>query len=188
MIAIADLWLPIVLAAVLVFIASSLVHMVLQIHKNDYLKLPSEDAVLAALRQANVQPGQYMFPCPASMKDMGTPEMIEKFQRGPVGNVIVRASGVPGIGKSLGQWFVFCLVVGLFTAYVAGLAFGAGTEGMLVFRFTATVAFMGYALETVCQSIWKGVSWSSTAKFLLDGLIYGLITGATFAWLWPAAL
>ena len=58
------LWLPILLSAVFVFVASSLVHMVLQLHKNDYRKLPAEDELLDALRRTNTPPGQYMFPAP----------------------------------------------------------------------------------------------------------------------------
>ena len=36
-------------------------------------------------------------------------------------------------------------------------------------------------------SIWKGLRWSVTIKFVIDGIIYGLVTAATFAWMWPAA-
>jgi hypothetical protein len=185
MIAIADLWLPILLAAVFVFVVSSLIHMVVQFHKKDYGKLPNEEAVLAALRASNVAPGQYVFPCATSMKEMSTPEMLEKYKRGPVGSAIVRPSGVPTIGKALLQWFVYCIVIGLFTAYVAGLTLGRGVECMLVFRVTATVSFLGYGLYAAMDSIWKGQRWGSTAKYWVDGLLYALVTGATFCWLWP---
>ena len=43
----ADLWLPILVAAVLVFVVSSVIHMVLQYHKPDYRKLAKEEEVLA---------------------------------------------------------------------------------------------------------------------------------------------
>ena len=59
---------------------------------------------------------------------------------------------------------------------------------MTVFRLTGTAAFLGYALTNVTNSIWKGVSWGVTAKFLFDGLVYALVTAATFGWLWPAPL
>jgi hypothetical protein len=179
----AALWLPILLSAVFVFVASSLIHMVLQYHKRDYAKLGNEDAVLAALRQLGVAPGQYMFPCAGSMKEFGTPEMQAKFAQGPVGTLIVRAPGSISMGKSLGQWFVFCIVVSVFVAYLTGRARAPGADD--VFRFAAAVAMLGYGFSSVCDSIWKGVAWSTTAKFLLDGLIYAVVTGATFAWLWP---
>lgn len=180
------LWLPILLSAVFVFVTSSVVHMVLPVHKGDFGKLPDEDSTLAAMRQAGVRPGQYMFPCPASMQDMNSPAMQAKYAAGPVGILIVRENGALGMGKALGAWFLFCLVVGLFTAYLTGLAVQPGADFAKVFRVSATVALLGHAFWSVHDSIWKGVSWSTTGKYMLDGLAYALVTGATFAWLWPA--
>lgn len=178
----AALWLPILLSAVFVFLVSSVIHMALPIHKNDYRKLPDEDRILGALR-GTVPAGQYRFPWAGSMKECSTPEMQAKFAQGPVGTLVVM--GGMQIGKSLGQWFAFCLVVGVFVAYLTGLARGPGATD--VFRFASAVAFLAHALSGVCDSIWKGVSWSTTAKFGFDGTVYALVTGATFAWLWPAA-
>ena len=72
-------------------------------------------------------------------------------------------------------------------AYVAGLGLARGAESMLVFRATSAAALVAYGASPAMESIWKGVPWSTTAKFLLDGVLYALTTGATFAWLWPAA-
>jgi hypothetical protein len=180
----ASLWLPILLSALFVFVASSVIHMVLPIHRGDYRKLPQEDRVLDGLRDV-VPPGQYMFPCPDSMKDMGTPEMQAKYQRGPVGTLLVRPAGDFAMGKSLGTWFGLCLVVGLLTAYVAGLVLAPGDNR--VFRVCATVATMAHGISCVNDSIWKGVRWSTSLKFVCDGLVYGLVTGLTFSWLWPTA-
>lgn len=182
----AALWLPILLSAAFVFVASSVIHMVLPIHRGDYRKLPDEDSVRAALRGSSTPPGQYLIPCAASMKDMGSPEMVAKFREGPVGVLVVRPTGLPTMGKALGQWFAFCVVVGVFTAYLTGLALPPGAAGMQVFRIGATVALLGYGFSSVSDSIWKGVAWSTTLKFLLDGFVYALVSGATFAWLWPA--
>jgi len=79
-------------------------------------------------------------------------------------------------------------VVGAVVANVAGVALLPGTDGLRVFRVTGTVALLAYGLSNVSDSIWKGVRWSTTLKFLFDGAIYAAVTGATFAWLWPAAL
>ncbi|HVQ27468.1 MAG TPA: hypothetical protein VMV01_19910 [Planctomycetota bacterium] len=181
-----DLWLPIVLAGVGVFVASSVIHMALPIHKSDFSQLPNEPRVLEALRTQGVGPGQYMFPKPASMKDCSSPEMLEKFKRGPVGSLIVLPTGVPNIGKSLLQWFVFSLVVGVFVAYIAWHQLAPGAPYLAVFRLTATVAFLAYGFSHMTDAIWKGVSWTTTLKFVLDGLIYGLVTGGVFGWQWPA--
>ncbi|MBZ0153115.1 MAG: hypothetical protein K8J09_16450 [Planctomycetes bacterium] len=182
-----SLWLPIVLSAVFVFVVSSLIHMVLHFHQSDYSKLPDEDGVLDALRQRSVGPGQYMFPCAASMKDYQSPEMQAKLQRGPTGHLIVHGGHCVNMGKALGQWFAFCLVIGLLVAYVGGLTLAPGSEGMRVFRITATIAIMAHAFSSVPDSIWKGIRWATTWRFVFDGVLYGLTTGATFAWLWPAA-
>ena len=187
MVAVLDLWLPILLSAVFVFIASSVIHMVVEYHKGDYKKFPNEESTLDALRAQSVPPGDYMFPCAASMKDMGTPEMVEKFEKGPVGFVTVLPSRVPNIGKSLGQWFVYTIVIGVFVAYAGGLGLDPGAGGMDVFRLTGAVAVLAYAAAPVPESIWKGVAWGVATKFIVDGIIYGVVTAATFAWLWPAA-
>ena len=40
-----SLWLPVMISAVVVFVASSIIHMALKYHKADYKSLPNEDAV-----------------------------------------------------------------------------------------------------------------------------------------------
>ncbi|MCU0866499.1 MAG: hypothetical protein MUC36_22165 [Planctomycetes bacterium] len=181
------LWLPILLSAVFVFVVSAVVHMVLPVHKGDFGKLPDEDATLAAMRKVGVTPGQFMFPYPASMREMNTPAMQAKYAAGPVGMLIVRENGDLGMGKALGAWFLFCVLIGVFTAYLTGLSVRPGAAFAAVFRVSATVALLGHAFWSVHDSIWKGVSWSTTGKYMLDGLAYALVTGAVFAWLWPAA-
>ena len=178
-----DLWLPIVLSAVFVFLVSSVVHMLLPLHANDMAALPDEDDVLEALRKHGLKPGEYMFPRPQSMKDMQTPEMLAKYEAGPVGSMTVVANGPMAMGRSLLQWFAYCLVISTFVAYVASFAQGVGGDYMDVFRLTGTVAFLAYGTSNVTNSIWKGASWTTTWKFAFDGLLYGLTTAGTFAWL-----
>lgn len=180
-----DLWLPVAAATAAVFVASSLLHMVVPIHKGDYRKLPDEDATLAALRQRGVGPGQYMFPCPASMQEMASPALQERYRLGPVGTLIVRRNGVPAIGVALLQWAAFCLVSNALVAIVAGFSCAPGSAD--VFQVATTVALLPYAFSSVSDSIWKGVAWTTTAKFVFDGIVYAHAAGAMFAWLWPAA-
>ncbi|HKX46905.1 MAG TPA: hypothetical protein VJP77_09385 [Planctomycetota bacterium] len=182
-----DLWLPILVSAVLVFVASSVIHMLVQWHKQDYAPLPGEDAVADALRAAGAGPGNYMFPRCESMKQLQDPAVAARFERGPIGILTLLPPGPPAMGKALGQWFAFCLFVGVFTAYVASLALGPGAEYLKVFQLVGATAFLGYAVSEVTESIWKGVAWSTTAKYLFDGLIYAVVTAGTFGWLWPAA-
>ena len=185
MVTILSLWLPILLAAIAVFVVSSLVHMVLRYHKSDYRRLPDEDAVVEVLGRSTLTPGLYHFPYCESPKEMGSEEMLGKFERGPVGLLTVLPSGAPSMGKLLGLWFVYCAVVSLFVAYLTGRTMSPGADFSAVFRVAGTVAFMTYGLSQVVDSIWKGATWSITAKNLLDGLLYALATAAVFGWLWP---
>jgi hypothetical protein len=181
----ADLWLPIVLSSALVFVVSSVLHVVLPIHRGDFQKLAGEDQVLRVMREQGVAPGQYMFPCAASMKDMGSPEMRVRFEQGPVGTMVVRPSGVPAIGKSLLQWFLYSLLVSVLVAYLASFTLEHGLPYGRVFRFASTAAFLGYAVYAIQDSIWKGQRWSVSLKFVFDGLLYALVTAGAFAGFWP---
>jgi hypothetical protein len=180
-----DLWLAILLAAVFVFIVSSILHMCVPIHKSDFQGLPNEEAVLESMRAANVEPGAYMFPHCESMQDLAKPEMVEKYNQGPVGHMVVLPNGPFAMGKSLLHWFAFCIVVSLMTGYATSIGLGKGADGMLVFRSTFVISFLTYGVSAATNSIWKGVTWIVTCKFFFDGLMYALATAGTFAWLWP---
>ncbi|HEU0040368.1 MAG TPA: hypothetical protein VFR76_13955 [Verrucomicrobiae bacterium] len=184
MVAIHTLWMPILLSAVFVFVASSIIHMVLPYHRSDYKKLPDEDKVLAALRSSGLSRGVYMFPH-CTHKDMKSPEMQEKFKQGPVGMITVFPGGPANMPKYLVQWFAFCVVVGIFTAYLTGRTLPSGTVYLAVFRVAGAVAFMAYGVGQVVNGIWMGQPWSSVLKHVFDGLIYSLLLAGTFGWLWP---
>jgi hypothetical protein len=184
MVSLAALWLPIVLSAAIVFIASSIMHMVLPYHRGDYKRLPDEEKVGAAIREAGVTRGLYMFPF-ADHKQMKEPAVQEKFKQGPVGTMIIRQSGAINLVPFLVQWFVYCLVVGFFTAYIAAHTLAAGVNYLEVFRVVGAVAFMAYGVGTLANGIWKGEPWSMVVKEVIDGLIYGLLTAGVFGWLWP---
>jgi hypothetical protein len=184
MVTLTALWLPILLSAVIVFIASSILHMVLPYHQSDYKKLPDEEKVLAALRGAGLTRGLYHFPY-TTHKEMKSPEVQEKFKQGPVGFVTVMPSGPVNMGKFLGLWFVFCVVVGVFVAYLAAHTVAPAAPYRHVFRVAGTAAFLAYGVGTLSNGIWKGVPWSMVIKEAIDGLVYALLTAGTFGWLWP---
>jgi hypothetical protein len=184
MVPLSALWIPIVLSAVFVFVASSIMHMMLPYHRSDYQKLPDEDSVMATLRAAGLKRGLYIFPF-GSQKDMKSPAMMEKYQQGPVGMMTILANGFPVMPKYLAMWFVYCLTVGFFVAYLAAHTISPGTDYLAVFRVVGTAAFLAYGLGHLSNGIWKGQTWSATIKEVIDGLIYGLLTAGTFGWLWP---
>jgi hypothetical protein len=116
---------------------------------------------------------------------MRSPQFLEKVNKGPVMVLTVMPNGMMAMGRSLALWFLYLLVVGLFSAYVAGRALPLGAPYLHVFRFAGTAAFLGYALALWQMSIWYRRAWTITIKATVDGLIYALLTAATFGWLWP---
>jgi hypothetical protein len=178
------LWLPIVLSAVIVFVASSIIHMLLPYHRSDYQKLPDEDKVLAALRSASLKRGLYIFPF-TSHKDMNSPIVVGKYNQGPVGMMTIAPNGPPVMPKFLGLWFGYCLLIGVFVAYLTAHTVMPGVTYRHVFRVVGTAAFLAYGLGNMSNSIWKGQTWSMTIKEVIDGLVYALLTAGTFGWLWP---
>jgi len=185
MVSITALWLPILFAAVVVFIASSIIHMVLPYHRSDYRKLPDEEKVSDALRAVSVTPGPvYHFPH-CTHKDMKSPEVIEKFKRGPVGLITILPSGQPAMGKYLGLWFGLCLLISVVIGCFAITVLRPGEEHHHVFHFFAVAAFLAYGFGNFQESIWKGQTWVVTLKHLFDALIYALLTAETFSLLWP---
>ncbi len=99
----------------------------------------------------------------------------------------VLPNGQPSMGKSLLLWFLYSIVIGVFAGYLTWEALGATGGGLSVFRFTGTIAVLAYGVSYIPDSLFKGMRWSITAKFIMDGVIYGLVTAGTFAWLWPGA-
>lgn len=182
MVSLSALWLPIVLSAVIVFVASSLMHMLLTYHRSDYRKLPEEDKVRAALR--GLQQGLYIFPF-TTHKDMKSPAMVEKYKEGPVGMLSIAPNGPPAMPKFLGLWFAYSLIISFFVAYLTGHTVPSGVNYLVVFRVAGTAAFMAYGLSCISNAIWKGQPWAMTFKEIFDGLVYALLTAGTFGWLWP---
>jgi len=182
-----SLWLQVIVAAVVVFVASSIIHMVLKYHKADVRPLPNEDAVRDALARGNPAPGVYNTPHCADHKQMKDPAIVAKFEKGPVAMITVFPKGAPVMPKYLALWFAFSVFVSFVAAYVARHTLHPGDDGTLVMRITGTVAFAGYALSHVSDSIWKGQPWSNTARAFLDGAIYAILTGLVFRLMWPAA-
>jgi hypothetical protein len=185
MVPLTQLWLAVVISAVLVFVASSVIHMLLKYHQSEYKKLPDEAKLLDVMRAVGVPRGIYAFPRAADYKDMSSPEMIDKYNQGPVGMMTVMRNGPPAMGKHLTMWFIYCLVIGIFVAYLAGRSLSPGEEYLQVFRVAGTAAFLGYAGAIAQDAIWMGQSWSATIKSTVDGLVYGLLTAGVFGWLWP---
>ena len=182
-----SLWIPAIVSAAVVFLASSVLHMALKYHRADVRALPNEDAVREALAKGSPSAGVYFSPHCVDMKQMKEPVLREKFEKGPVALITIYPKGAPALPKHLALWFAFSVSVSFVAAYVARHTLHPGEDGMLVMRITGTVAFAGYGLSHISDSIWKGQPWSNTVRALCDGLVYSILTGLTFRLLWPAA-
>lgn len=187
MISVTSLAVPILVAAVLVFIVSALLHMVIAAwHEGDLDRLPDEEGVMNALRPFTLRPGNYAMPKASGMADMKSPAFVDKMTRGPVAFLTVGPSGPPAMGKELALWFAYCVLVGVLAAAVAAPLLHPGEGFHEVLHTTGLVAFAAYGLGLMQESIWWRRKWSATIKSMIDGLIYATITGAVFGWLWPA--
>lgn len=183
MIPLYELWLPVLVSAALVVSTSYVLHRVLNYHLRDYDRLPNEAAVIEALERLSVPPGNYPMPLPRTRKEMIGPAFVTKRERGPIWLNVMKPFSMR---KVVVEWFAYALMVGTFTAYLTAQALDAGAEPVQVARFSGMVAFVGHTLALWQRSIWYQTKWSRTLRSTFDGLVYGVLTGLTFAWLWPA--
>ena len=181
MVALSSLWLPIVLSALFVFVTSFILHMVLQFwHRSDYQRAATDSALLDGIKA--LPSNQYMVPyCDWSKM---TAEERKARMSGPTGILMVR-NPPPSFPATLAAWFVLCLVVSLFAGYVASVTVAPGAAYLHVHRVVGTAAFMTWGLGGLSEAIWYGRPWRVAFKDMLDGLLYALVTGGTFGWLWP---
>lgn len=185
MVSLSALWLPIVVSAVAVFFASFILWAASPFHKGDYKRLPNEDAILETLRKNSIPPGQYVFPCSENHKEARTPEMMKKYEQGPVGFMVLRAAGPMNMVKPMIQSILYNLVIGIFLAYLAGVVLPAGTLYLKVFRVVGTAGILAYAGGLFYQAIWFWRPWKAVGKEVVDAVVYGLLTAGVFGWLWP---
>ena len=179
------LWLPCVVSAVVVWIASAVFHMVLKHHKADHRGLPNEDAVGEPMRKAGLAPGLYVLPYCADQSQMKDPAVQAKYAKGPVAIISVLPNGMPNMGKYLGLWFGFCLLVSFVAAYIARHTLTLETDGVKVMQITGAVSWAGYALGNIQDMIWKGQPVSNTVRAMIDATVYAVLTGVVFRLLWP---
>ena len=178
------LWLPIVLSAVIVFVGSSIVWMVLKYENADWKPIPGEDQFIEAVKKLNLPaPGQYVFP--HMMASADPQAAMKKAETGPSGVLLVRKPMKWSMAPMLVKAFIYYLVVSFFAAYVASHALARGVDYLKVFQIVGAASFMGYGLGVFVDAIWWGRTWPSAFKTAFSGLIYACLTAGTFGWLWP---
>src|SRR5262249_7247918 len=155
MVSILSLWLPILLSAVIVFVASSVLHMVLPFHRRDFRQLAREDEVMNTLRPFKIAPGDYLGPCATRPQSMRDPAFLDRLKRGPVFvATFMDGERRSSLARNLTLWFIYSIVVGVFAAYLTGEALSPGTPYPRVFQFAGCTAFIAYAVALWQNSIW----------------------------------
>lgn len=180
------LWMPALASAVAVFVLSAIMHMALPWwHRSDYVALPNEAAVMDALRPLAIPPGEYLAPRPASNEDMRSAEFVEKMNRGPVFSINIRPNGPGSLGKLLGLWFVYLLVVNWIVGHIAQAALGSNADHGLIMHTVGLSAFLAYCGGLWQMAIWFNRSVKTTVKATVDSFLYAIVTALVFVWLWP---
>lgn len=187
MVALTDLWLPILISAIAIFFLSFLMWMVLPHHRKDFGAVPDEDGLMSTLRAQGVKPGLYAIPhCgdPAQMKDE---VWMKKRNDGPSGFLNVVPTGAWHMGGALGRWFVLVFAISVVTAYVGTIALPAGAEFMTVYRLTGACLLLAFCSNLFSDCIWKNHPLKMVMMHAFDGVVYALVAGGIFGWLWPEA-
>ncbi|MCC6425806.1 MAG: hypothetical protein IT435_03190 [Phycisphaerales bacterium] len=178
------LWLPILVSAVAVWIASAIVWMAMPHHKKDYIELPDEKGFTAFLKSQNIPAGVYGFPDCKTPEKRNSPEMKEAWQHGPMGMLYVWKTPMSMGGKMFATFLVFlCASAGI--GYLASIAITGSPEGMHVFRIVATAGTLTYCFSFIPNMIWFGAYRRTIVANIVDGIAYGVITGLVFMWMWP---
>lgn len=179
---ITHLWLPIAVCGVALFFCSFLAWAISPHHRGDFQKLPDEDGVRNAVKAANVSPGVYMFPHASDHKD-GKEDMKAKFASGPMGLVTVMT--MPNMGKNMALTCMVFMVVSAMIGYLLWGLLPVGAGFLPVFKAAGTAGVIAYSFSFLPNAIWFQHGLRATLLCVLDGIVYGMVTGLIFAFMWP---
>jgi hypothetical protein len=178
------LWLPILLSAVVVWIISAVVWMALPHHKRDFIALPDEEGLMEYLRKSGIKPGNYVFPDFRGREAMKSPRVEQALNEGPVGHLSVWPTPLT-MGSKMIATFIVYLVASTLIAYLTRVALPGAAPFAKVFQVAGTAGILAYCFSFIPNTVWFGSYKRTIVASIIDGIIYGLITGAIFAWRWP---
>lgn len=178
------LWLPILISAAVVWVVSAIVWMALPHHKNDFIALADENSFIDFLRKSGIKPGNYVFPDFRGREAMKSEKTCKALEAGPVGHLSVWQTPLTMGGKMFGTFIVY-LIVNTFIAYLAAVTLPKPAEFARVFQVVGTAGIIAYSFSFIPNMIWFGAYRRTIVAGIIDGIVYGLITGAIFAWRWP---
>ena len=177
-----ELWLPILINGVVLFILSFLAWVILPHHFNDFKRVPDEQIFMDAIRDLKLPTGNYMFPYADCKADQGKPEFAERYKAGPRGTIQIFE--MPNMGINMAKTVVFFLVTSALIAYVTYAACPPTAENQFikVWQIAGTIGILVHASSGVLNGIWFK---RKVFTDCIDGVVYGLVLGLIFAALWP---
>lgn len=178
----AQLWLPILVSAVLVFALSSASHMVLPWRKGEWGRISQAEGLQAALR--GLEPGQYAFPASPDPKQQMAKEWMERWAKGPSGWLTLAPPGPIDMRRNMALSLLAFAGVAFLAAYLSWHALGPAPRPLAVFRIVGTVGFMSFCVGSIFDSIWYHRPWRAYLSDVIDALLFGLAMAGVFAWLW----
>jgi hypothetical protein len=180
----AHLWLPILISAAIVWIASAVIWMALPHHAHDFDTMPNEAEFLSTLKSWSLRPGNYGFPNFGDKTKFSDPEKKKQWEEGPLGILNVWPPQ-KGMGANMVLSFLVYLVVSLLIGYLGWEALGPGHGFWKVFQILGTAGILAYSFAFLPNGIWFNQKRRALAMNMVDGIVLGLLTGLVFASLWP---
>jgi hypothetical protein len=205
------LWLPILLSGVGVWIASAVAWMAIGHHTKDRDAIPGggEQEFMDTITRMNIPPGNYGFPDFCQHHNLPPEErrkaMKALYDKHPQG--LLRVWAPVNMGANMLFTFLFYLVTSTVIAYLGWAALGhshgaasglaptlpvaetgsAAGNGVFwkVFQITGTAGILAYCFASFPGDLWFQTKRRAMLMNWIDGVVFGLITGAIFAWLWP---
>lgn len=184
-----NLWLPIVLSGVGVWIASFIAWMAIGHHKKDRDAIPDgrEQEFMGTITRLNIRPGNYGFPDFCQHDSLPRGERMEAlkalYDKHPQG--LLRVWAPTNMGLNMLLTFLFYLVTSAAIAYLTWAALGRGASVGKVVQVAGTAGVLAYCFATFPHDVWFQKKRRAMAMDWIDGIVFGLITGAIFAWMWP---
>jgi len=174
-----------IVGAVVIFIVSSIWHIVLPFSETGFHVLPHEEVLHTALRLGITDPGIYMFPGMDVTKQNDPAEQkrfADKFRQGPTGLIIFQPGGKDfSFPKLLVNQFLFQLMAAFVVSLLLAMSAAAMPNYLERVLFVALVAVFGSLVIDLPYWNWYGFPGNYTFEHLCEMLLTWGTTGFAIA-------